>query len=55
MRLAHASIAAIYEQRIVKVEAQLLSVIRALGTVTEYVEAELRELQQDSIELRLRR
>jgi hypothetical protein len=52
MQLARASIAAIYEQRIGKVEAQLLSVIRAMGTVTEYVEAELSELQQDRIEVR---
>jgi hypothetical protein len=50
MQLARASTAAIYEQRIVKVEAQLLSVIRAMSKVTENVEAELRELQQQGTE-----
>ena len=52
MQLANASTAAIYEQRIVKVEAQLLSVIRAVSKVTENVEAELRELQNNGIEMR---
>jgi hypothetical protein len=52
MQLAQASTAAIYEQRIAKVEAQLLSVVRAMGKVTDNVEAELRELQQESTEAR---
>jgi hypothetical protein len=52
MQLSRASTAAFYEQRIVKVEAQLLSVIRAVGKVTENVEAELRELQNNGIEMR---
>jgi predicted RNase H-like nuclease (RuvC/YqgF family) len=52
MQLARASTAAVYEQRIVKVEAQLLSVVRAMSKVTENVEAELREMQNDGIEVR---
>ena len=51
-QLAQASTAAIYEQRTAKVEAQLLSIVRAMGTVTDNVEAELRELQQESTEAR---
>ena len=50
MQLARASAAAIYEKRIVKVEVQLLSIIRAMSKVTENVEAELRELQQEGTE-----
>jgi hypothetical protein len=50
MQLARASSAAVYEQRIAKVEAQLLSVIRAMGKVAENVQAELRELRQEGAE-----
>ena len=50
VQLARASAAAIYEQRIAKIEAQLLSVIRAMSRVTENVEAELRESRQESAE-----
>ena len=52
MQLAQPSTAAIYEQRIAKIEAQLLSVVRAMGKVTDNVEPELRELQQESTEAR---
>jgi hypothetical protein len=52
VQIARASTAAIYEQRIIKVETQLLRVIRAMSKVTESVEAGLRELRQESAEAR---
>jgi hypothetical protein len=52
VQIARASTAATYEQRMIKVEAQLLRVIRAMSKVTENVEAQLRELRQESAEAR---
>jgi hypothetical protein len=54
VQIARASTAAIYEQRIIKLEAQLLRVIRAMCKVTENVEAELRELRQEGAEAEAR-
>ena len=47
VQISRASTAAMHEQRIAKVETQLLRVVRAMGQVTEDVEAELRDLRQE--------